>query len=269
MLMVYLRKKTSGLCRHVQLPPAATPVLNPPVVGRWSSREHGTAEARADRSCRCIRSAPRRLATEADIREITGYGNAHAGRQGTGLSSAPPTEDGLRHPQPVGRWYGAAIGASGVRSTGDAGRRIRLLCRAARQHRRARHDDGARRGNRVRHRSAGQRRSRKWLRRRSRNSRRHGSARGRRRAGGRLDRGSDRPSDRPIYDQGLAIERVRAAVEAARSLSFPFTDGPAPRITWSDGPISKTRSPGFRPTQEAGRTCLCAGPPPWTTLPRS
>jgi 2-methylisocitrate lyase-like PEP mutase family enzyme len=28
---------------------------------------------------------------------------------------------------------------------------------------------------------------------------------------------------RPIYDRGLAVERVAAAVEAARSLSFPFT----------------------------------------------
>src|SRR5262245_20802802 len=28
---------------------------------------------------------------------------------------------------------------------------------------------------------------------------------------------------RPIYDPGLATERVAAAVEAARSLSFPFT----------------------------------------------
>ena len=28
---------------------------------------------------------------------------------------------------------------------------------------------------------------------------------------------------RPIYDQNLAVERVAAAVEAARALPFPFT----------------------------------------------
>jgi 2-methylisocitrate lyase-like PEP mutase family enzyme len=41
-------------------------------------------------------------------------------------------------------------------------------------------------------------------------------------AGGSIEDATSRPDD-PIYDLGLAVERVRAAVEAARSLPFPFT----------------------------------------------
>jgi len=40
--------------------------------------------------------------------------------------------------------------------------------------------------------------------------------------GGSIEDSTGRPDD-PIYDQGFAAERVRAAVEAARSISFPFT----------------------------------------------
>ncbi len=40
--------------------------------------------------------------------------------------------------------------------------------------------------------------------------------------GGSIEDGSQRPDD-PVYDLGLAAERVRAAAEAARSLPFPFT----------------------------------------------
>lgn len=40
--------------------------------------------------------------------------------------------------------------------------------------------------------------------------------------GGSIEDVSGR-SDAPIYDFGLAVERVRAAVQAARSLPFPFT----------------------------------------------
>ena len=40
--------------------------------------------------------------------------------------------------------------------------------------------------------------------------------------GGSIEDATGRP-DHPIYEIELAIERVRAAVEAARSLSFPFT----------------------------------------------
>ena len=39
--------------------------------------------------------------------------------------------------------------------------------------------------------------------------------------GGSIEDASGR-SDAPIYDFGLAVERVRAAVQAARSLPFPF-----------------------------------------------
>ncbi|NYT62959.1 isocitrate lyase/phosphoenolpyruvate mutase family protein [Alcaligenaceae bacterium] len=40
--------------------------------------------------------------------------------------------------------------------------------------------------------------------------------------GGSVEDGSTRPDD-PIYDFGLSVERVRAAVEAARALPFTFT----------------------------------------------
>ncbi|HSG38041.1 MAG TPA: isocitrate lyase/phosphoenolpyruvate mutase family protein [Thermoanaerobaculia bacterium] len=41
-------------------------------------------------------------------------------------------------------------------------------------------------------------------------------------AGGSIEDATSRPED-PIYDFELAVERVRAAVEAARSFPFPFT----------------------------------------------
>jgi 2-methylisocitrate lyase-like PEP mutase family enzyme len=41
-------------------------------------------------------------------------------------------------------------------------------------------------------------------------------------AGGSVEDSTGRAGD-PIYDHGLAVERVRAAVEAVRSLPFPFT----------------------------------------------
>lgn len=41
-------------------------------------------------------------------------------------------------------------------------------------------------------------------------------------AGGSIEDSTTRP-DHPIYDLELAVERVRAAVETARSLPFPFT----------------------------------------------
>ena len=41
-------------------------------------------------------------------------------------------------------------------------------------------------------------------------------------AGGSIEDASGRP-DEPIYERELAVERVRAAVEAARALPFPFT----------------------------------------------
>src|SRR5207247_1666478 len=41
-------------------------------------------------------------------------------------------------------------------------------------------------------------------------------------SGGSIEDSTNRP-DHPIYDLELAVERIRAAVEAARSLSYPFT----------------------------------------------
>jgi 2-methylisocitrate lyase-like PEP mutase family enzyme len=40
--------------------------------------------------------------------------------------------------------------------------------------------------------------------------------------GGSIEDSINRPGD-PVYEQGLAVERVRAAVEVARALPFPFT----------------------------------------------
>ena len=40
--------------------------------------------------------------------------------------------------------------------------------------------------------------------------------------GGSIEDATGRPEE-PIYELGLAVERVRAAVDAARSLAFPFT----------------------------------------------
>jgi 2-methylisocitrate lyase-like PEP mutase family enzyme len=40
--------------------------------------------------------------------------------------------------------------------------------------------------------------------------------------GGSIEDATGRPDD-PIYERGLAVERVRAAVAAARALPFPFT----------------------------------------------
>jgi 2-methylisocitrate lyase-like PEP mutase family enzyme len=40
--------------------------------------------------------------------------------------------------------------------------------------------------------------------------------------GGSIEDATNRP-EQPIYELGLAIERIRAAVEAARALPFPFT----------------------------------------------
>jgi 2-methylisocitrate lyase-like PEP mutase family enzyme len=40
--------------------------------------------------------------------------------------------------------------------------------------------------------------------------------------GGSIEDSTSRP-DHPIYDFELAVERIRAAVEAARSFSYPFT----------------------------------------------
>ena len=40
--------------------------------------------------------------------------------------------------------------------------------------------------------------------------------------GGSIEDATNRPND-PIYEYQLAVERIRAAAEAARALPFPFT----------------------------------------------
>ena len=73
-------------------------------------------------------------------------------------------------------------------------------------------------------------------------------------AGGSVEDYSGRPED-PIYEWERAAERVRAAVEAARSLPFPFTVTGARRTTCMAARISRTPSGGCRPIRRPGPTC--------------
>jgi 2-methylisocitrate lyase-like PEP mutase family enzyme len=73
-------------------------------------------------------------------------------------------------------------------------------------------------------------------------------------SGGSIEDSTGRPDD-PLYDLGLAAERVRAAVEAVRSLPFLSRSPGARRITCGAARISKTRSSGCRPIRRPGRTC--------------
>ena len=79
-----------------------------------------------------------------------------------------------------------------------------------------------------------------------------------------------RQPGRLIYKFDHAVERVRAAAEAARSLSFAFTlTARAPRTTWRAIPISETRSNDCRLIRRLAPTFSM--PPalaPKTTLPQ-
>jgi 2-methylisocitrate lyase-like PEP mutase family enzyme len=75
--------------------------------------------------------------------------------------------------------------------------------------------------------------------------------------GGSIEDATGRPDD-PIYDFGLALERVRAAVEAARKLDFPFTlTARAENLLWGRPDLADTirRLQAF---QEAGADVLYA-----------
>jgi len=76
-------------------------------------------------------------------------------------------------------------------------------------------------------------------------------------AGASVEDSTNRPED-PIYDHRLASERVRAAVEAARSLPFPFTvTARAENYLWGRPDLEDTvkRLQAF---QEAGADVLYA-----------
>jgi 2-methylisocitrate lyase-like PEP mutase family enzyme len=76
-------------------------------------------------------------------------------------------------------------------------------------------------------------------------------------AGGSIEDSTGRRED-PIYDHGLAAERVRAAVEAVRSLPFPFTvTGRAENYLWGR-PDLKDTIQRLQAYQEAGADVLYA-----------
>ena len=60
---------------------------------------------------------------------------------------------------------------------------------------------------------------------------------------------------RPIYEFSHAVERVAAAVEAARSRHSPSRSPRAPRTSCTAGPISTTRSRASRPSRRPAPTC--------------
>jgi 2-methylisocitrate lyase-like PEP mutase family enzyme len=75
--------------------------------------------------------------------------------------------------------------------------------------------------------------------------------------GGSIEDATGRPED-PIYELGLAAERVRAAVEAARSLPFPFmVTGRAENYLWGR-PDLKDTIQRLQAYQEAGADVLYA-----------
>jgi 2-methylisocitrate lyase-like PEP mutase family enzyme len=70
----------------------------------------------------------------------------------------------------------------------------------------------------------------------------------------------------PIYDFALAVERVQAAVEAARALPFPFTLTRGPRTCCMARAISTTPSAACRPSRPWALTC-CILPASATSTP--
>jgi len=76
-------------------------------------------------------------------------------------------------------------------------------------------------------------------------------------AGGSIEDSTNRPES-PIYDLGLAVERLRAAAEAARSLPFPFTlTGRAENYLWERPDLEDTIR-RLQAYQEAGADVLYA-----------
>jgi 2-methylisocitrate lyase-like PEP mutase family enzyme len=108
----------------------------------------------------------------------------------------------------VGRRHRAHSRAARLPRADHDQRRVRVLARPAGRARRglARGDDRARARDRRRHVAAGRGRPRERV---------------RRLAGGSIE-DSTGDDARPIYDAGLALERIQAAVAAARALSHPF-----------------------------------------------
>jgi 2-methylisocitrate lyase-like PEP mutase family enzyme len=76
-------------------------------------------------------------------------------------------------------------------------------------------------------------------------------------AGGSIEDATGRPAD-PIYEVEFAVDRIRAAVEAARSLNFPFTlTARAENFLWGRPDIGDTIR-RLQAYQEAGADVLYA-----------
>src|SRR3954469_23672280 len=63
--------------------------------------------------------------------------------------------------------------------------------------------------------------------------------------------------DRPLYDEGLAIERIAAAAEAARALPFPFLlTARAHNLLYAGASLEETISSGLR--RRWSRCAICS-----------
>ena len=144
-------------------------------------------------------------------------------RKGQEVPRAARARRRVRDSESVGHRLGAHPRSSRFRGAGDDQRGIRVSIRPSRQHGRAMRHAGARGSIAAATRSAGQRRSRERYGRRSRIG--GGDDRA-----GRGDRNRRRVSKTRRADAIVrstitthAVERIRAAAEAAQALPFPFT----------------------------------------------
>ena len=151
------------------------------------------------------------------------HGPASPGRTRTALPRAARQRH-LRHRQLLGWRLGTHPHLARLPGAGHLQRRFRRHSRPSRRQRLPRRSDGAGAHHLRRHVAARVRGSRERFRRRT---GRHGKGHSRSRP---MPASSADPSktprgrkDAPIFDIGLATERVAAAVDAARKLPFPFT----------------------------------------------
>ena len=164
----------------------------------------------------------------------------------------------LRHPQPVRRRHGAHPGRARLRGARDHQRRLRLRPRPARRDGAITRDEALAHARTIVEATplAGLGRSRERLRRCARGRRRRPSG-SPPRPGSSAARSRTRAAipQRPIYDLAHAVERIAAAVEAARALACRSCSPRAPRTSCTAGPISTTRSGACRRSRRRAPTC--------------